>query len=233
MRVFWVRPLLCVVVTTWRERLREAIAQSGQKQSVIALDAGVTPETLSRILNDINQRPGLETVTRIAHAVHENVGWLLGEHGFMLSTRQLAELRQVVNFLNTALLGAPPPNVVVQSNPNAMRIRRRVPRDFAAAGATRCFQITDDSMSGAAIADGDLLFVQPQRDLRAARGRVVVAEDAGLLYAKQLEIRGETLRLVSRNERYAPVETRAAELKLVGVVVGRCGAPVEGRSASV
>jgi len=224
-RVSWGRPLVFVVVTTWQERLRDAVVRSGQKHSLIALDAGVAPETLSRLLNDPNQRPSLETITRIAHAVNENVGWLLGERGFTLSARQLAELRSTVDFLRTALLDAPPPRVVVQSNPNAIRVRRRVPREFA--GASLCFQITDDSMTGAAIADGDLLFVERTRDLRAAAGRVVVAEVAGLLYVKQLEIRGDAPRLVSRNDRYAPVELRANELALIGVVVGRAGAPVE------
>lgn len=218
-------PVLCLAVTTWQERLRDAVVRSGQKHSIIALDAGVAPETLSRLLNDPHQRPSLDTITKVAHAVNENVGWLLGERGFMLSARQLAELRGTVDFLRTALLDAPSPRVIVQSNPNAIRARRRVPREFA--GATLCFQITDDSMTGAALADGDFLFVEPTRDLRAAAGRVVVAEVGGLLYVKQLELRGDAPRLLSRNDRYAPVELHANELALIGVVVGRAGAPAE------
>jgi DNA-binding phage protein len=37
------------------------------------VDAGVTPETLSRILNSADARPAFETVVRIAHAVNESV----------------------------------------------------------------------------------------------------------------------------------------------------------------
>jgi SOS-response transcriptional repressor LexA len=225
MRVFWLRPLLFILVTGWQERLREAVTQSGQKQSVIALDAGVTPETLSRILNAAHQRPSLDTVARIAHAVHANVGWLLGERGFALSARQLAELRQVVEFLNTTLLDAPPPRVIVRPNPNAIRVTERVPKRFASLGARLAFQITDDSMSGAAIADGDLLFVKRMRSLSAADGQVVVARVNGVLFAKQLEARGGVLRLLSRNERYAPLDLRQDEIELLGVVVGRAGAP--------
>jgi hypothetical protein len=35
----------------WRQRLREAVKRSGRKHSDIAWGAGVTPETLSRVLN--------------------------------------------------------------------------------------------------------------------------------------------------------------------------------------
>src|SRR5882724_12689485 len=99
----------------WRERLRAAIDRSGMKHSVVALDAGITPETLSRILTAEHQRPSLETIRRIAHAVHENVGWILGENGFSLSSDESKELRQVVRFLDTALLKSPLPQTVVRA----------------------------------------------------------------------------------------------------------------------
>ncbi len=50
----------------WRHRLRDAIDRSGLKHSLIALDAGITPETLSRILTSQHHRPSLDTVCRIA-----------------------------------------------------------------------------------------------------------------------------------------------------------------------
>lgn len=214
MHAFFPRPLI-VVLVTWRERLRVAVERSGQKHSVIALDAGVTPETLSRILNEANQRPSLETITKIAHAVHENVGWLLDERGFMLSGDELGHLRQVLEFLNTALLKAPPARVVVMPSPNAIRAKNK-----------RCYQITDDSMQGAAIADGDLLVIEPAPDLSDAAGRVVICRVNGALFAKQLEIRSGGIRLLSANDRYAPMPLREEDLELIGVVVTRTGAPV-------
>jgi len=224
MYVFFPRPLI-VVLVTWRERLRTAVQRSGQKHSLIALDAGVTPETLSRILNEGHQRPSLESVTRIAHAVNENVGWLLDERGFVLSGQELTQLRKVVDFLNTALLKAPPPRVIHHPSPNAIRAKETIAKPFAALGATRCFQITDDSMIGAAIADGDLLFVRPSRSLQAAAGRVIVCRINGGLFAKQLDLRGGRIRLLSRNDSYAPMTLKEDELKLIGVVVTRAGAP--------
>src|ERR1700682_5809676 len=111
---FFGSPLVLRLVT-WRERLRAAIQRSGMKQSVVALDAGITPETLSRILTAEHQRPSLDTISRIAHAVSENVGWILDESAFTLSADEMRQLRQVVRFLDKALLHAPPPRVIVRA----------------------------------------------------------------------------------------------------------------------
>lgn len=77
--------------SSWRDRLRLAIAQDGRKQAAIAWQAEITPETLSRILNGAH--PHLETIARIAHACGVTVGWLLREHGYSLSAEQRRELR--------------------------------------------------------------------------------------------------------------------------------------------
>lgn len=77
----------------WRERLREAVRRSGMKRSVIALDAGICPETLSRILNAAHARPAFETIVRITHATGHTVGWLLEERGYSLSPDQVEQLR--------------------------------------------------------------------------------------------------------------------------------------------
>jgi transcriptional regulator with XRE-family HTH domain len=68
---------------TWRERLRRAVqnraAVTYTKHARIAALAGVTPETLSRILNSEHQKPSFETIVRIALASKEHVGYLIGE----------------------------------------------------------------------------------------------------------------------------------------------------------
>src|SRR5260221_12387023 len=93
----------------WRERLRAAIDKSGMKHSLVALDAGITPETLSRILTAEHQRPSLDTITRVAHAVNENVGWVLEAHGFSLSADQTKQVREAARFLGDTLLSSPLP----------------------------------------------------------------------------------------------------------------------------
>ena len=83
----------------WRERLRGAIRRTGRRQNAIAEQAGVSPETLSRILTGGHANPRIDTVVAITHAVGENVGHLLGEESFNLSADQRAKVRDAAKTL--------------------------------------------------------------------------------------------------------------------------------------
>jgi SOS-response transcriptional repressor LexA len=106
----------------YTERLRAVVSGSGRKQSAIAADAGIAPETLSRILNGVIAEPGIETFAAIVHASGETVGALLGERGFALTTPQQKALREAVAFLQTALLEAAPLPLDPRAEPNAFPI---------------------------------------------------------------------------------------------------------------
>jgi transcriptional regulator with XRE-family HTH domain len=82
----------------WRERLRGAIRRTGRRQNAIAEQAGVSPDTLSRILMG-HANPRFETVVAITHAAGENVGWLLGEQGFSFSGDQRYKVREAAEVL--------------------------------------------------------------------------------------------------------------------------------------
>jgi transcriptional regulator with XRE-family HTH domain len=77
----------------WRDRLRIAVARDGRKQAAIAWQAGIAPETLSRILTGRNARPQLETVARITRACGVTVGWLLSER-YAFTDDELRQLRE-------------------------------------------------------------------------------------------------------------------------------------------
>lgn len=218
--------LRLVVEPKWRDRLREAVARSARKHSAIAHDAGVAPETLSRILTGAHRNPSFDTIVRIAHAVDENVGWLLSERGFALSSEEEKQLQVVVRFLDDALRFAPQrerpaPNAAPAGAPGV-----EIPRMYAKKGARVVYEAVGDSMIGAGIADRDLLFVKPLRTLREALGSVVIGQISGEDYLGVLDVRGGRIRLLSRNDRYPPIEVhdRAHAFELVGVVVGRTGA---------
>lgn len=215
-----------VVEPNWRDRLREAVARSARKHSAIAHDAGVAPETLSRILTGAHRNPSFDTIVRIAHAVDENVGWLLSERGFPLSSDEQKQLQSVVRFLGDVLrpgpkLERPAPNAAPAGAPGV-----EIPRMYAKKGARVVYEAVGDSMIGAGIADRDLLFVKPLRTLREAQGSIVVGQISGEDYLGVLDVRGGRIRLLSRNDHYPPVEVSegAHRFELVGVVVGRTGA---------
>ena len=209
---------------TWRDRLRAAIERSGKKHSVIARDAGVAPETLSRILNAAHQQPSVETVARIAHAVNENLGWLFDERGFALSDDEQRELRKVVRFLDDAVAKTAS-HRRDRHEPNASPAGNTdIPRPFASRGARVAYEASGDSMTGAGIFDRDVLYVKPTRSTREASGRVVVCRFDGNEYVKVLDIRAGRMRLLSRNERYVPIDVVEERFELIGIVLGRMGA---------
>ena len=206
----------------WRERLRAAVDRSGKKHSVIAMEAGINTATLSRILNG-RMKPAFDIIVRIAHSVNENVGWILDERGFSLSAEEQKQVRKVARFLDDAAVGRMTDRDKLQ--PNALPSgSTEIPRAFTARGARVTYEAVGDSMTGAGILDRDLLFVKPTRSTREAAGRVVVCRVGGEEYVKVLDVRGGRTSLLSRNDRYPPIDVRDEQFELIGIVIGRSGA---------
>jgi transcriptional regulator with XRE-family HTH domain len=91
----------------WRDRLRQAIRESGMTQSLIARRAGIAPETLSRILSGNHSRPEFSTIVRIARAVRASVGWLLQERGYAFNEEQVKQLRKAAAIITEAMAERP------------------------------------------------------------------------------------------------------------------------------
>jgi transcriptional regulator with XRE-family HTH domain len=88
-------------MNNWRRRLRQAVDRTRRTQNSIAEQAGVSPETLCRVLSGRHTRPQFETVVRIIHATGETVGWLLREPQTFLSADDSARMREVIDFLES------------------------------------------------------------------------------------------------------------------------------------
>jgi DNA polymerase V len=85
--------------------------------------------------------------------------------------------------------------------------------------ATFFVRVEGDSMEGAGIFSGDILVVD--RALTVRSGDIVVAAVYGEMVVKEVEIKGDALRLMSRNESYEPIVVSGAEdCHVWGVVVG-------------
>jgi SOS-response transcriptional repressor LexA len=207
---------------SWRERLRAAIDANGRRQNAIAESAGVTPETLSRVLSGIHAQPAFDTVVRITHALGESIGTLLEEPAFSLDAEQRAELRRVIGYLAVAVSQSPAIDALSSANAVAQRAAE-VPRPFYLKGARLVFQAIGDSMIEAGIVGGDLLFVIPTRDVRKAAKHIVVCRVSGVMLAKHLELHAGRIRLLSRNQRYTAIDADEDNFHLIGTVAGRLG----------
>jgi transcriptional regulator with XRE-family HTH domain len=217
------------LVLDWRERLRMAIEKSGKKHSVIAAEAGITRATLSRVLTATHENPTLGTIVKIAHAIDESVGWILDEPSYLLSADDQRKMHDAVRVMESSLRSATRQRRKARAESNAIAVtaNREIPRAFSAAGARLIYEASGDSMIGAAIADRDLLFVKPTNNIREAARKIVVCRLGADEYVKHLDVRNGHIRLLSRNERHGPIEVGAGdEFELIGIVVGRAGAPV-------
>ena len=79
-------------------------------------------------------------------------------------------------------------------------------------------RIEGDSMINAGIISGDLVVVHPQQ--QAADGEIVVARIDDEATTKRFYNEGRTIRLQPENDNYEPIIVNAADLELVGRVVG-------------
>lgn len=95
----------------WRDRLRFAVGRTGKKQSYIAELAGISPETLSRILSGRHRKPSFDAVVSIARACRVTVAWVLNEPSLPLTEGERATLQSAGAILRQKL-DVPPPNAV-------------------------------------------------------------------------------------------------------------------------
>lgn len=83
--------------------------------------------------------------------------------------------------------------------------------------ATFFFTVSGDSMIGAGIFEGDTLIVN--RALKPKSSSIVIAQVDGEWMVKRLYKQGNTVRLLSENPLYAPIDfTEGQELVIFGVV---------------
>lgn len=113
------------------------------------------------------------------------------------------------------LLGELPP-------PNAEPVLAEIPPHYADYGARLVYKACDDSMLDAGIAADDLLFVQPEDDVAAAAGRVVICRVDNADYVRRLEVDAEEIRLLAPDDMDS-IEVAGHELTLIGIVIARAG----------
>ena len=213
------------------------------KQAYLAEQVGITATTLSRILNGKKKRLDLATIAALAHLVKTTVGYLLEEKGFEHSPAEAKAFRQVLEA--AARYAGPAPELRPQPAREPARVAKKTPaaahpdreiyedaRDLAdyeippeyyVRGARRVVAVVGDSMMDDGIEEGDILFVRPERDVDAAKGKIVVCRIDGMQCVKRLEVSANRIRLESANPRYKTrvVNEDAENFRLIGIVIGQ------------
>jgi len=206
------------------ERLRSAIASRGMKQSWIADAAGITGATLSNILTGRTANPSFSVVLAIARVIGEPLANLFGERSDLLLESEREVLVRAIGILeNRLLLSRSIPLAATDVSRLAAEVdpiaRQDVPSAIARRGARLVFRAAGDSMAEESIRNGDILYVKPTNDIRAASGRIIVCRLDGTLLLRKLMITGRSTRLESGGSNYVNVSD-SSSFELIGVVVG-------------
>jgi transcriptional regulator with XRE-family HTH domain len=216
--------------------IRAKLDARGWNQARLAEESGVSEVAISKIVTGATADPQLETITRIAHALGETVGALLGEKGFDLDAAGQQRLRELIDWAGAKLGAVVPP--LIEARPNAVELTiisdknpskspdaAAIPGLLKRDGANRVFRASGDSMIPAGILDDDYLFVRDAGVPRMGAGKIVVCTVKGETFVKKLEMTQRRIRLISADARYAPIEVARADISFVGVVLGRLGRP--------
>lgn len=101
---------------------------------------------------------------------------------------------------------------------------RQIPQHYWRKGARGVLKAVGDSMIDVGIFPNDIMFIKPTPQPHT--GDLVICRVNRKVFVKELRRneRGEPAKLVSKNEKYGPIEIPAdAEIEFYGVVVGRTG----------
>jgi len=212
-------------------RLARAMAEARKTQKQVALEAGTTEGTVSKIVNGV-QTPTLEILIKLAGAAETTVGFLVtGDTADQLTPEDYAQLRLQRGWIDEKL-----PKIDARGEPNAVMVRdaasRRgrlakvaeaeVPWYFSDENADIVVSAEGESLIDAGIMAGDYLFVARAEE-PSAIGKIVVCRVAGALYAKRLLFEHGQRVLASANQRYNVIRVGRDRFELVGVVVARAG----------
>lgn len=238
---------------TTGQRIRAAIETKGMKDIWVADGAGISKTTLSNIITGITRDPSSSVLAAIADVLGESVDALLGRAGHPLLQHEQQTLRSAAGIITSRVLSSPNEQQVA-TTPLPRRRRRRtnrtviappvaasphreiftdvrelrrhqIPRDLRDQGVRRVFTVEGDSMTGAGIQPGDLLYVRTDVSGDEMNGRIVVCRYEDYECVKRLRLQPDGgVALASENSKYKDVlltpEQRNA-LEVYGIVVQR------------
>ncbi len=178
------------------DRLRALRKEQGLSQSALAAMAGVSKSSINMYERG-EREPGFAALERFCAIFHTDMNDLLG------GTRP----HKKIPLLGEIACGQP-----IFTNPaDGEYIDGDLRADF-------CLRAKGDSMIGARIAEGDLVFIQKQDMVENGAIAAVVIEDTATLKRVYYSPEEQTLSLVAENPRYAPLIYVGEELNHIKIL---------------
>lgn len=200
-------------MSTFQQRLRQAMFMKGIRQAEIAERSGIDKSKISKYVAGKNM-PGGDTLVKLAAALGVDAAWLSGETPDIDPYELLKETDGFREIPVVGRVAAGVPIFAVENQVDSVMIRDNRSGLFG-------LRIVGDSMAPR-IMDGDLVVVQQQDD--AKDGDIIIALIDDEATCKVIKKSAWGVSLVPFNSSYAPfvyTEREAEErMHIVGKVIG-------------
>ena len=192
------------------ERIRARRRELGLTLEEVALAAETSKQTVQRYENGVIENIPDGRLEAIARALSTTPAYLMGWEEGALPHPDLRPLRRrAVPLLGKIACGQP---IYAEEDFCGYELAGEgVEADF-------CLRATGDSMIGARIHDGDIVFVKSCDMLENGEIGVVVIEDEATLKRVYYDRAGQKLILTPENPRYAPLVFAGEELATVKIL---------------
>ena len=194
------------------ERIRARRRELGLTLEAVAIETDTSKQTIQRYESGVIGNIPHARLEGVARVLKTTPGYLMGwdEEEAELPHRDLIPLRRrPVPLLGHVACGEP-----IYAEESFMGY------ELAGEGiaADFCLRAKGDSMIGARIYDGDIVFVRKQESVENGEIAVVIIDDEATLKRVYYDRAGEKLILTPENPRYAPLVFTGKELDTVQVL---------------
>lgn len=200
-------------MSTFQQRLRQAIFMKGIRQAEIAERSGIDKSKISKYVAGKNM-PGGDTLVKLAAALGVDAAWLSGETPDIDPYELLKETDGFREIPVVGRVAAGAPIFAIENQVDSLMVRDNRSGLFG-------LRIVGDSMAPR-IMDGDLVVVQQQDD--AKDGDIIIALIDDEATCKVIKKSAWGVSLVPFNSSYAPfvyTEREAEErMHIIGKVIG-------------
>ena len=217
------------------DKLSRLKARRGLTTDALSLRSGVPKGTINKLLNGETRNPTVGTLKALAEALECPLEWLSGEGGgvpprpdAIPGVRRLGDAptephwydsllpvsTRRVPLLGAIAAGAP---IYAEQELAVADCDAEIHCDFA-------LRVRGDSMAGARIYDGDVVFIRRQDDVADGQIAAVIIDDEATL--KRVYHVKNGLQLLSENPKYPPMMFTLAEcgaIRILGLAVGFTG----------
>ena len=217
------------------EKLTRLKARRGLTTDALSLRSGVPKGTINKLLNGETRNPTVGTLTALAEALDCPLEWLSGAGGpvpprpaDIPGVRRLGDAPAEPHWFDNLLpvMSRPVPllGAIAAGAPIYAEQALAVADCDAGLHCDFALRVKGDSMTGARIHDGDIVFIRRQDDVADGQIAAVVIDDEATL--KRVYHVKNGLQLLSENPKYPPMMFTLAEcgaIRILGLAVGFTG----------